>query len=114
MQPLPEEKRKCERCNIRAPVHYALKGYHKFGNTVTKDISEDGMGVVLDQFVAPATDIFLELNISSRVVSALGKVMWVQQLPSSYRYRAGIKFSDLDDLEQKELSQYLNSYQAKL
>lgn len=112
MEPLisVNEKRKGERFDIRLPIHYVVKGKRHFGNTITKNLSESGVGIVLDEFIPPSTDIFLEVNLASKAISALGKIVWVKQLPSSYRYKAGIKFAEIDALEKRDISEYLGSY----
>ena len=49
----------------------------------------------------------LELKLLSRVLNAIGRVVWVNPLAHSDRYRMGVEFVELDPQKKLYLSEYI-------
>ena len=105
---LYKERRYSSRVKLRVPLHYQLQGDSEFGNTLTEDVSLGGIGFVNNKFLASGVRILLEFNILSRLLKAIGKIVWSSPLPHSDRYRVGIQFQELDPIVSRDLSDYID------
>jgi hypothetical protein len=102
------EKRQFPRFRHKLPLRYQIRGNPDFTNTVVDDISVGGLGFGTENFIAPKTPIFLELNILSRVINAIGEVCWSSPVRHSDRYKIGARFLEFDPKEKEYLSDYLS------
>jgi len=105
---LYKERRYSSRVKLRVPLRYQLQGTSEFGNTLTEDVSLGGIGFVNNKFLVPETSILLEFGMFSRVLKAIGKIVWSSPLPHSDRYRAGIQFQELEPIVSRGLSDYID------
>ena len=102
-----EERRRFPRVNLHAPIRYQIKGEPEFDNSVSDDVSVGGLSFLSETYIPPATDLILELNISSRVLNLVGTTVWSAHLPHSDRSRVGVEFKEFDPFEQDYLRDYL-------
>lgn len=102
-----EEKRLFPRIKLQTPLCFQLRGFPKSCNALTDDLSSGGLSFTNDKFVARSTMIMLEVNLLSRVLSAIGKVVWASPLPHSDRYRLGIQFDELSQQDKNFLDDYV-------
>ena len=112
---LQEERRKLGRAKVYASVNYRLKSQEKSRATLSRDISEEGISLLSEEFIARDTDFLLEINLPSisKTVSALGRVVWALRLPHSERYQLGLKFVEINDSHRKDILGYLKKLKAK-
>ncbi len=104
-----EERRRYPRFNTHLPVRFQLKNQSsKFGYTSSKDISEGGIRLILNEFLRPKTEILLETIILGRVVNPEAMVVWSQRIPYSDGYQIGLEFSRVDALEKQKLKEYID------
>jgi len=103
-----EERRRSPRVSLHVPMRYQIGGRSEFDNTASDNISIGGMSFVTENFIAPATSLILEINILSRILLAVGKVVWSNALPHSDRKKTGIKFTELDFEASNFLADYIN------
>ena len=103
-----EEKRCFPRIIFHTPIRCQIRGEPEFGNAVCNNISAGGMSFVGDKFIAPSTPVMLEINILSRILKPIGKIVWSQPLPHSDRNRLGIEFLELDPIEKNYLQDFIN------
>lgn len=109
MYPLKQEnKRKFERVGIRTPVRYQVRGEADFDNSVSENISLGGMCFTSNRMLGLTTPVMLEVNVLSRVLHPIGKVVWSSALPRSSRNRLGIEFLEFNSTEKSYLSDYIN------
>jgi len=104
------EKRRTERIKINQPipVHYELRPHGKYGDTVIQDISEGGIKIILDEFVPRLCRMAIQLNLfPERTTSAFCKISWLQNIPKSYRYQAGLEFIDISLEGRSEIAEYV-------
>jgi len=103
-----EHKRRFTRIEVKAPFRYQIRGASEFRNTIADNISLGGIGFISDRFISPATCLNMEINILSRIINSVGRVVWAAPLPHSDRYRLGIEFLELNQLEKNYISDYIN------
>ena len=104
-----QEERRCfPRINLHAPVRFQIKGEPGFDNTISDDVSLGGLSFISDTYISPATDLILEINVLSRIIKALGKIVWSCHLPHSDRSLFGIEFTEFEASDRDYLSCYVN------
>ena len=107
------ERRDCRRIQFREPVQYQYKDPSQFGGWLACDISEGGIKVNMNDFVPLDTEISLQVPLANgKTIDCLGRVVWVQKLPFSDYYQAGLKFEVVDSIVevQNDLHQYIESF----
>jgi c-di-GMP-binding flagellar brake protein YcgR len=102
------EKRIFPRIALHAPLRYWIRGIPVPRNTVTEDISLGGIGFSNQEFIAPEACLMLEVNLLSRVLRPIGKVVWTASLAYSDRYRMGIEFLEVNQQDKEYLAGYIN------
>lgn len=110
----PEEKRQFPRIILKTPLRYQVRGRPEFNNCLSEDISVGGIGFAGDRFIAPLTNLMLEVNILSRILTPVGRVVWANSLPHSGRFRLGVEFLELNPLDKQYLADYLDMQLGKL
>ena len=101
-----ENKRKSARHQCAVPIE-GKKGT-AFANSQTVDISKDGAGLIVRDYVAINTKMAVELNLhpDEEPVIAVGQVKWIQQLPDSDAYRVGISFTEVKANAKSRIGKY--------
>lgn len=107
------EKRNFPRIKLRTPVRFQIRGMPRFNSTISDDISLGGLGMVNNDFIAPQTQVMLEINVLSRILRPVGTVAWSYPLSHSDRYRVGIKFLELDPREKTYLGDFIDMQRGK-
>lgn len=103
-----KENRRFPRIKLRIPLHYRLRGTSEFDNVSSEDISLGGLRFTNNRFIPPLSNLSLEINILSRVLSPTGRVVWSTPLPHSDRYNLGVEFLDFHPDEKKYLADYID------
>lgn len=101
------ERRRFPRFNYHTPIRYEIVGEPEFDNAVSDDISVGGLSFISHKFIAPATELVLEVYIFSRLLRMMGKIVWASRLPHSDRNKFGIEFIQFDPLEKDHLASCL-------
>ena len=104
------ERRRFPRINLHAPLRYQILGEAGYDNAISDDIGMGGLSFISDKFTAPATCLILEVNILSRILKAVGRIIWSSHLPHSDRSRFGIEFIEVDPSEKDYLFEYINMF----
>ena len=110
----PKERRRFPRIDHHAPVRSQIKGGSEYSHGIRDDLSVGGLCYICDNFIPPATQLVLEINIFCRVLKVLGKVVWANQFPHSDRNRHGIEFMEMDQFDKKFLTDYISMYLGQL
>lgn len=108
-----KERRRYRRVNAKFPIRYQIKRGGFFASALTQDVSIFGARLNADRFFPSGLNLKLELNILSRIIKPVGKVVWSQPLPHSDRYQMGIEFIEVDPQEKNYLSDYINMRAAE-
>ncbi len=104
-----KEKRKFPRINAKFPIRYQIKRGGFFASALTDNVSLAGARLNVDRFFPQGINLNLELNILSKVINSVGKVIWVKALPDSKRYQMGVEFIDINSQDKILLSDYINT-----
>ncbi|MBU4345790.1 MAG: PilZ domain-containing protein [Candidatus Omnitrophica bacterium] len=108
-----QEKRSSPRVKLQRPLRYQLRGLPEFNNVIGDNISTGGIGFFSDKFIAPNTLTMLEINILSRMLRAVGKIVRSVYLSHSNKYYLGIEFLELDPIEQMYLGDFINMQRTR-
>lgn len=103
-----QEKRQYPRLKLKVPLKFQVRGKPEYYNSITTDISLNGVGFVHDDYLPPATNLMLDINVLSRVLNPIGRIAWVSPLAHSNRYHYGIEFMEIDQEKRSFLAQYLD------
>lgn len=103
-----EEKRRFPRIRMHNPLSFQIIGSQEICHTISEDVSTGGVGFINNRFIAPETQVTLKINVLSRVLNAIGKIAWAACKPHCDSCRIGIKFTEINTLEQKFLSDYID------
>lgn len=105
---LSKEQRRFPRIRTNACVRYNVDGCRQASATTSSDISLGGICLNNDCFIAPQTELGLEVSLPSRILRARGKVAWSFPVAHSDRYRLGIEFHKLPQQESEYLEDYIH------
>ncbi len=104
-----KEKRRFPRISTKFPIRYQIKRGGFFASALTVDLSLSGTRLNTDRFFPRGLNLNLELNILSKIVNSVGRVIWSQPLPHSDRYQMGIEFIEINSQDKNYLSDYINT-----
>ena len=102
------ERRLFPRLKLGTPLHYKIRGVGGPDSAICDNISLGGIGFISNKFIAPASLLNLEINVSQRTVRPIGKVNFSIPIPHSDRNRLGIEFMEFDNEERKYLKDFIN------
>lgn len=108
-----KEKRQFPRINAKFPLRYQIKRGGFVASALTQDISISGAKLNADRFFPLGLNLNLELNILSKIINPVGRVIWSQSLPHSDRYQMGIEFIKISPQDRNHLSDYINTTTPK-
>lgn len=106
-----DELRQFKRVAHSQPVHYQGSEQADFGGCISKDISEGGVRIRLNDFVPLNTELTLNVHLSGgKVVECTGRVIWIEKARFGDYYQAGLKFIDVDTVfnDQHEIAEFLS------
>ena len=108
MTPITEEKRSYKRFRVNAPVSFQIRGESELNNTTSDNISTGGISINSDCFVAPETNVMLEINILSRILKPIARVAWASPIPRTNKHKLGLEFIEFNPIERNYLADYLS------
>ncbi len=89
------ERRQFKRVGHSEAVEFQYKSDFMGNGSLSCDLSESGIRLTVNDFVALGTEMFLQIRLGAEnFVSCNGRVVWVRQLPHSERYQLGVEFMD--------------------
>jgi len=103
-----KETRRFPRVRYTSPIRLQIRGSNSFSRTVGENVSETGICFVNDRFIAPSTPVMFELEVLSRVLHPVGKIVWTTPFSHSNRYRLGTEFVEFEENDRKFLADYIN------
>ena len=102
-----KEKRRFLRIGAKFPIRYQIKRGGFFASALTQDISLFGARLNSDRFFPRGLNLSIELNILSKVIKPIARVVWSQSLPRTDRYQMGIEFIEVNAQDKNYLSDYI-------
>jgi hypothetical protein len=103
-----KETRRFPRVKLTAPIRVQVRGDEKFSRTVSENVSESGIRFVNSSFIAPLTPVMLEIEVLSRILRPIGRIVWSAPYSRSNRFRLGTEFIEFDETEKKFLSEFVS------
>jgi c-di-GMP-binding flagellar brake protein YcgR len=116
---LGEERRKSVRVSSRLEVVYSYDKKSKYiKRAYTENISNGGLKMLAEEKLETNAPLVLEIHTpgSDRPILARGEVVWVDETPRSGErgrrvYGAGIKFTDLKQLDKDRFAHLIENIQ---
>lgn len=106
-----KERRMSERIESLINVRYKGRAHEIKGYSLTKDVSESGMGLPVNSKIPPGTtldmDIILE-QAARETLAVVAKVVWSRRNSEHWkpRYSAGLRFSEISENDKDSLIRY--------
>ena len=110
-----DEKRRFPRLNYNVEVEWKKVDRSKGGTleaNVTKNISEGGICLMVDDSVRPQDMLELKIMLPTQAtISVKGAVRWVESFgiageKSQPRHEAGIEFVEIDDQDREKMKKF--------
>jgi len=105
------DKRQAPRFKMHLPVTYKFISNPDYSKTVTRDISKTGLKFISEGFLTPLSEVALQINLFSKVLSPTAKVVWSERIPYTDRYYSGLEFNEFNKSESRYLEDYLSLHQ---
>ena len=105
-----QERRKSPRIRAYLPMRLHRPDLHQAVETLTKDLSLDGVRYVSPMLSPVSTELKLELVLSTgrEQLETRVKTAWFRTLPESEQFECGVSFVELSDENKRRLSVYLD------
>jgi len=103
-----KEKRQFRRVSAKFPIRYQIRRGGFFASGLTENLSLTGARLNADRFFPQGINLNLELNILSKVINPVGRVVWSQPRAHSNRYQMGIEFIEINPQDKNYLTDYVN------
>jgi hypothetical protein len=111
---IAKEKRRFPRLSAKFPIRYQMKRGGFFACALTADLSLSGTRLNTDRFFPRGLNLNLELNILSKIINPVGRVVWSQPLPRTDRYQMGVEFIEISPPDRSYLFDYINVHMPEL
>lgn len=112
----PRDKRACQRFEAEFPVNITIKlgpGSHEIDlGGKTADLSEKGAGLILNSLLPLPSVVDMHIDASPRYkpFQVEAETLWNKTLPEGGPYRAGLRFSKVQDNHLAALKKILTDY----
>jgi c-di-GMP-binding flagellar brake protein YcgR len=108
MEKINEKRADSERIKISFPVECNVPAGKSYFYTVCKDLSQGGLKILSNNFIAKGNILKLNINLIDNVVNLKAKVAWCSKERASERYVTGLQFVEINKESQGALSRFLN------
>ncbi len=109
-----KEKRQFQRVNLRTALRCQVRGESRAGSAISDNLSTNGVSFISERFITPSTPVMLEINLLSRVLRPVGRIVWNSPLPHSDRNRLGVQFIQLDPVEKQYLADFIAMHRLQI
>jgi hypothetical protein len=108
------ERRRAIRHRAYRPVRLQVGGEGQAIETLTKDLSTEGLRCVCPRPVPVASPVAVELMLGSghEPVLLRGQAMWFQSISDSEQFELGLRFTEVSDQTRRRLSMFFDSLQT--
>ena len=105
-----EERRRNQRFRAYLPIRLHQPDAHQAVETLTKDISVEGLRYVSPTLCPVFTALKLELVLSTgkEQFETRAKTVWFRTIPESEQFECGVAFIELSKENQRRLSVYID------
>ncbi len=109
-----DERRAFRRFSFKEPVEFLTKEETASIGSLSSDLSEGGVRIRLFKFVPVQSQITLYISLDpQKTVECEGRVVWIEEVPFSEHYQAGVEFQGLESLftSRREIRQFFQPQQ---
>jgi c-di-GMP-binding flagellar brake protein YcgR len=103
-----DNRRDSERIKISFPVECNVPAGKNYFYTVCKDLSQGGLKILSNNFLAKGNILKLNINLIDNVINLKAKVAWCSKERASERFMTGLKFVEVNKESQGALTRFLN------
>ena len=109
------ERRRAPRVRVYRPVRLRKPSLPPVFETLTKDLSLDGMRCLSPTWFPVSSDLNVELTLSDgeEPLSVTGRTMWFRVIPHSDQFEIGFSFQHMPTQTKRHLSSYLDRLAIK-
>lgn len=105
----PAEQRRFPRFSYSIPIKYKERSKAVPSYTVTRDISIGGVKILASNFMPRGTELNLEVELPRMsMVNTSAAVTWSNRISHSDNYLCGLRFTDIDETNKKNISDLVN------
>lgn len=105
------EKRQTIRAQVALSVNYEMLETpdKRSGNTIAKDISENGIRLITERFYPPKSKFLVRISLAdiNKTIEAIAETVWSFNARFSNQYVNGLCFTDMDKPYRQILKDYL-------
>ncbi|MDD5449224.1 MAG: PilZ domain-containing protein [Candidatus Omnitrophica bacterium] len=105
-----KEKRRSDRIDCLIAVRYSSVSGDLEGNSLTQDISGEGIALPIDGKIPPGTRLNLTMMLekAKKEITAVAAVIWARRNTHHWRsrYSAGLKFIEINPDDKQALIEY--------
>ena len=113
MQEFSESERRIfRRIRFKEPVQFQFKDQIEAGGSVSSDLSEGGIRLMLFKFIPLNTELTLQVHLTSqKVLECHGRVVWIEKIQHAEAYQAGLEFRGTDSIfdSKREIQKFLST-----
>ncbi|MDD4294066.1 MAG: PilZ domain-containing protein [Candidatus Omnitrophica bacterium] len=102
-----DERRIEPRIGISFPVECDLAGKKSFFYTVSKDLSENGVKILTDDFLVKGENFKVNINLIDKIIRVKAEVMWCNKERLAERFSAGLRFVDVPSTSKRTITDFL-------
>ena len=109
------ERRRAPRVRAYRPVRLCKPSLPPVFETLTKDLSLDGMRCLSPTWFPVSSDLNVELTLSDgeEPLSVTGRAVWFRMIPYSDQFEVGFSFQGVPPQTKRRLSGYLDRLAVK-
>jgi len=107
-----QDRRKSPRLYSRIPIQYKdVKQYYTvFKGTLAKNIGENGLRVISNEFIPISTNLILDIFLHSiGQIRAICRVVWIEKIRYIEQYDIGMEFIEITDENRGYITDYIEN-----
>lgn len=94
-EPYPVEQRRNERFEFKQPVSFQIQKEMEWDGALSSNLSKGGICLIVNDFVPLNTEVNLQFHLDkNHVVELTARVVRVEHMPFSERYRVAVEFKE--------------------
>ncbi|MFH1622417.1 MAG: PilZ domain-containing protein [Candidatus Omnitrophota bacterium] len=105
-----QEKRINRRVTVSLPINYEVLDREKnIDSTICKNISENGIKLVLKKFYSPKTKFLIKVDLEgiNKIIETVAESVWSFNMHFSNLYYNGLHFDHINAPDRNALKEYL-------
>ena len=106
-----DERRRWTRLRAYAPIKYRFLKEDRFECSITCDISEGGVGLLIDEPLPCGICLYFQIKLHDRPQPAYGiaRVAWTAKDLYSEKYRAGLEFIEISSDSRMSIADFIKN-----